>query len=68
MTAHSSGCPSIPKTPESAVTGQRSADNRKSDFLVNQFLKHGLFLRRSRRETHLHCVQICPKDSRSPWH
>ena len=41
-----------------AVTGQRSADNRKSDFLVNELRKHGLFLRRSRRETHLHRVKL----------
>jgi len=29
--------------PPNAVTGQRPADNRKSDFLGNEFLRHGLF-------------------------
>ena len=48
-----------------AVTGQRSADNRKSDFLVNEPLKHGLLLLRSRRNTPA-SRQICPKDSRKP--
>jgi hypothetical protein len=33
----------FPKLPENAVKGQRPADNRKSDFVTNEFLKHGLF-------------------------
>jgi hypothetical protein len=31
--------------------------NRKSGFLVDKFLRQGLVLRRSKRETHLHCVK-----------
>jgi hypothetical protein len=38
MTAHSLAAHRFPKLPESALTGQRSANNRKSDFLVNQGL------------------------------
>jgi hypothetical protein len=34
--------------------------------ISTSFLKHGLLLRRSRRETHLHRVGICPKDSHKP--
>jgi hypothetical protein len=56
------------KLPESAVTGQPSADNRNSDFLVNQLLKQGLFLRRSRRETNLHRVKIVKRTRASSWH
>ena len=41
----------------SCVTGQRSAD-RKSDFLVNKFLRQGLVLRRSRRDTHLIALSL----------
>jgi hypothetical protein len=38
----------------------------KSDVLVNKFLKHGLFLRRSRRETHLPRVKFVQRTRARP--
>jgi len=56
----------IPVTFYRAVTGQPSADNRKSDFLVNELLEHGLSLSRSRRETHLHRGKFVQRTRASP--
>jgi len=44
-----------------------SAD-RKINFLVDKFLRHGLFLRLFRRERRMPSREICPKHSRARWH
>lgn len=53
------------------VDGQRSADNRKSKvrFSRQRVLQtRPFFLRRSRRETHLHRLKFFQRTRASPWH
>ena len=54
------------ETSRESVTGQRSADYRKQDFLVIEFFKQGAFLRRFETRNTSGSRQLCPKDSRKP--
>jgi hypothetical protein len=51
-----------------AATGQGSANNRKSDFLVNESLKHAFFSADPRREINLHRVKFVHRARARPWH